>query len=59
LQQASAFVQAVQDRQGLKIACVEEIAFRKGYIGVDQLRGLAKGIRNEYGEYLLQVAEEG
>jgi glucose-1-phosphate thymidylyltransferase len=58
LQQASAFVQAVQDRQGLKIACVEEIAFRKGYIGVDQLRELARGIRNEYGQYLLQVVED-
>jgi glucose-1-phosphate thymidylyltransferase len=59
LQQASAFVQAVQERQGLKIACLEEIAFRRGYIGADRLRELAKGMRNEYGQYLLQVAEEG
>jgi glucose-1-phosphate thymidylyltransferase len=57
LLQASNFVQTIEERQGLKIACLEEIAFRLGYIGVDQLRSLAKGMeKNEYGRYLLQLA---
>ena len=58
LLQASVFVQAVQDRQGLMISCPEEIAYRVGYISNDQLRELGKAHANRYGEYLLGVAGE-
>lgn len=51
--QASFFVQTIQDRQGIKIACLEEIAYRKGYINQQQLLHLARRYaKNEYGEYL-------
>ncbi|MFO7884775.1 MAG: glucose-1-phosphate thymidylyltransferase RfbA [Desulfobacteraceae bacterium] len=57
LQQAAAYVQAVQDRQGLKIACIEEIAFRLGYIGHQDLERLAGDMmKNEYGQYLMKLA---
>ena len=60
LQQAAKFVQVIQDRQGLKIACLEEIAFRLGYIGVGQLEALAADMmKNEYGKYLMEIAGEG
>ncbi len=59
LQQASSFVQAIQERQGLKIACIEEIAFRKGYIDREQIRRLAQDmLKNEYGRYLMEVISE-
>jgi len=59
LQQAANFVQAIQERQGLKVACIEEIAFRNGYIDLDQLRNLAKDtLKNEYGQYLMEIVEE-
>ncbi len=59
LLQASNFIQAVQERQGLKIACPEEIAFRKGWIGKDDLLRMAHEMRkNPYGEYLARLAEE-
>ncbi len=59
LQQASGFVQAIQERQGIKIACIEEIAYRLGYLTSDQLVGLAARFKNnEYGDYLRQVAGE-
>jgi glucose-1-phosphate thymidylyltransferase len=59
LHQASAFVQAVQDRQGNKISCVEEIAYRMGYIDRDQLRHLGQEVyKNDYGQYLVEVADE-
>jgi glucose-1-phosphate thymidylyltransferase len=58
LLQAANFVQTIEERQGLKIACIEEIAFRLGYIEAAQLRSLARGLdKNEYGRYLLRVAE--
>jgi glucose-1-phosphate thymidylyltransferase len=60
LLQAANFVQTIEERQGLKIACIEEIAFRLGYIEAAQLRSLARGLdKNEYGRYLLRVAESG
>ncbi len=56
--QASVFVETIQSRQGLKVSCPEEIAFRLGYINKDQLRRLAEPMKkNSYGEYLLQIAE--
>jgi glucose-1-phosphate thymidylyltransferase len=60
LQQAASYVQAVQERQGLKIACIEEIAYQLGYIDADQLQGLAADmLKNQYGRYLADfVAEE-
>ena len=59
LQQASEFVRAIQKRQGLKTACVEEIAFRLGYIDRKQLESLAQDmINNEYGKYLMEILEE-
>jgi glucose-1-phosphate thymidylyltransferase len=59
LLQASDFVQAIQERQGLKIACIEEIAFRLGYIDQGQLRNLAKDmLKNNYGKYLMEILSE-
>jgi glucose-1-phosphate thymidylyltransferase len=59
LQQAASFVQTIQDRQGLKISCIEEIAFRSGYIDLKQLKLLGNdAINNEYGHYLMGIAEE-
>lgn len=59
LQQASDFVKSIQRRQGLKIACVEEIAYRLGFIGESQLRILAMELRNDYGKYLSDIIENG
>jgi glucose-1-phosphate thymidylyltransferase len=59
LQQASSFIQAVQDRQGLKVACLEEIAYRKHLLDRDDLLRLGHEMKkNEYGQYLLRIAEE-
>ena len=58
LLQASNFVQAVEDRQGMMISCPEEIAFRMGFINKEQLAALAKTFNgNRYGEYLIKLAE--
>lgn len=60
LLQAASFVETVQDRQGLKIACPEEIAYNLGYINKEQLKELAKPLaKNEYGKYLLAIADGG
>ncbi len=61
LAEATAFVKAIQDRQGLKIACIEEIAWRMGFVGRDQFARLAEKLRKStYGEYLnrLLVSDE-
>jgi len=59
LQQAASYVQAIQERQGLKVACLEEIAFRLGYIDREQLENLAtRYLKNDYGKYLMEIARE-
>ena len=59
LHQASSFIQVIQQRQGFKIGCVEEIAYRKGYIDKEQLLALARKYdKNEYGKYLAGIVEE-
>ena len=59
LQQASSYIQAVQERQGLKIACIEEIAYQLGYISLDQLADLARDtMKNQYGRYIMDIIEE-
>jgi glucose-1-phosphate thymidylyltransferase len=59
LLQAANFVQIVELRQGLKVACLEELAFNLGYIGIDEVRAQAKAMGNtEYSRYLLRFAEE-
>jgi glucose-1-phosphate thymidylyltransferase len=60
LMQASQFIETLEQRQGLKVACPEEIAFRKGYIDAAQLGQLAAKMRqNAYGQYLMQVLDGG
>ena len=60
LLEASSFVQAVEKRQGLKIACLEEIAWRKGYISADDVRRLAAPMaKNDYGRYLYDLVDAG
>jgi glucose-1-phosphate thymidylyltransferase len=58
LLQAAAFVQTIQERQGLKVACLEEIGFSLGYLTRDQLEARGASMKNRYGQYLLNVARE-
>jgi glucose-1-phosphate thymidylyltransferase len=59
LQQAASYVQAIQERQGLKIACVEEIAYRQGYITREGLQNLGADLaQNDYGQYLMEIAKD-
>jgi len=56
---AAEFVEAVQNRQGFYVSCIEEIAWRRGFINKDQLKTLGQELRmTEYGQYLLSLAEE-
>ena len=60
LLEAGQFIEVIERRQGLKIACPEEIAFRQGFIDAAQVRRLADRFRaNEYGDYLRRLVEEG
>jgi glucose-1-phosphate thymidylyltransferase len=59
LMQASQFVQVIEQRQGIKIACIEEIAYRKGFINREQLETMAKPLlKSGYGQYLMNVLKE-
>jgi glucose-1-phosphate thymidylyltransferase len=59
MMQASQFIETIERRQGLKIACPEEIAFRKGWISADQLERLGRALASSaYGEYLHRVLQE-
>lgn len=58
--EASNFIQTIENRQGLKVCCPEEIAFRNGYINAEQLEKLAKPLaKNGYGQYLMRLLKEG
>ncbi len=60
LLEASQFIETIEHRQCLKVACLEEIAFEMGYISKEQLIELAEPLKkNQYGQYLLKLAEEG
>jgi glucose-1-phosphate thymidylyltransferase len=59
LSEASTFIEVIEKRQGLKVACLEEIAFKRGWIDREQLRKIAEPMaKNDYGKYLLRRAEE-
>lgn len=59
LSEASTFVEVIEKRQGLKIACLEGIAFRKGWISAEKMREIARPmLKNQYGQYLLKVVDE-
>ena len=56
LSEASTFIEVIEKRQGQKIACLEEIAYRKGWIDKEKLKELAQPmLKNEYGQYLMQL----
>ena len=58
LAEASNFVEVIEKRQGLKIACLEEIAYMKGWIDAERLRAVAQPmIKNQYGQYLLKLLQ--
>ena len=60
LSEASTFIEVIEKRQGLKVACLEEIAYKKGWITAQRLKEVAEPMnKNEYGKYLLRLAEEG
>ena len=59
LLQAANYIQTIEERQGLKVSCIEEIAFKRGYIDKAQLKRLAEPLlKNQYGEYLMKIADE-
>jgi glucose-1-phosphate thymidylyltransferase len=59
MMEAAGFVKAIEDRQGLKISCIEEIAYMKGFIDAEQVRSIAEPLRKSgYGEYLLKILEQ-
>jgi glucose-1-phosphate thymidylyltransferase len=59
LLEASMFIQTIENRQGLKVACIEEIAYEMGYISKEQLMDLAQPLKkNQYGQYLINRANQ-
>src|SRR5699024_316250 len=59
LLEASTFIETIEKRQNLKVACLEEIAYRMGYIDSEQVKKLAEPLKkNQYGQYLLQLVKE-
>ncbi|HET7037448.1 MAG TPA: glucose-1-phosphate thymidylyltransferase RfbA [Thermomicrobiaceae bacterium] len=58
LQQAASFIQIIEQRQGLKVACPEEVAYRMGYIGPEAVAALADGLPNGYGQYLRRLLDD-
>ena len=59
LSEASTFIEVIEKRQGLKVACLEEIAYKRGWISKEQLIKIAQPMaKNDYGQYLLRRAEE-
>ena len=59
LSEASTFIEVLDKRQGLKVACLEGIAYRQGWISADQLRKIAQPmLKNDYGRYLLSILDE-
>ena len=60
LQHAANFIQAIEERQGLMVACIEEVAYNMGFIDADQVRAVAESMQgNRYGRYLIGMLEEG
>jgi glucose-1-phosphate thymidylyltransferase len=60
LSEASTFIEVLEKRQGLKVACLESIAFEKGWITAERLKEIAQPmIKNQYGQYLMRLAEKG
>ena len=58
LAEASTFVEVIEKRQGLKVACLEGIAYRNGWISEERMKGIAKPmLKNQYGQYLLKVID--
>jgi glucose-1-phosphate thymidylyltransferase len=55
---AALYIQAIEKRQGLMVACPEEIAYRSGYVSAEQLERTGRSMKNAYGEYLLQLLRE-
>ena len=59
LSEASTFIEVLEKRQGLKVACLEGIAYRKGWITADKLREVAQPmLKNDYGKYLMSILDE-
>ena len=56
--QAANYVEAIESRQGLKVACIEEVAYRMGFIDAEQVERLAARIPNDYGAYLREIVRE-
>ena len=56
--QAANYVEAIESRQGLKVACIEEVAYNMGFITAEQLERLANEIPNDYGSYLKEIVRE-
>ena len=59
LHQAGSYIQILEQRTGLKVACLEEVAYRMGFIGADDVRRMGEQLKNEYGRYLIDLAADG